>query len=221
MGGCARGGLYSRAFRVRGWGGFAGWWAGALRAREKLGVALVAENIQRLGEMVVGVVVVSNLSLAKRDLLFAELEPLAKKLGVVLAAGQRGGSEGRSFAVGVQAIKDAAARAGAQAMGLELFAKQPADGLTVITVPSGIDGTAVLGKLERKYGLKLANGQDTLKGKIWRLAHMGYIDQFEVLAALSGLELVLLEVGFGLEPGAGVAAAQRALADAVAVPQTV
>lgn len=106
----------------------------------------------------------------------------------------------------------AAARAGAQALGLELFAKQPADGLTVIKVPATIDGTAALGKLETKYGLKLANGQDTLKGKIWRLAHMGYIDQFEVLAALSGLELVLAEMGYSLEPGAGVAAAQRVLA---------
>src|SRR5438552_3818531 len=115
----------------------------------------------------------------------------------------------------------AAARAGVRALGLELFAKQPADGLTAITVPAGIDGTAALGKLEKKYGLKLANGQDTLKGKIWRLAHMGYIDQFDVLAALSGLELVLLEMGYGLEPGAGVAAAQRALAEAVAVPQAV
>jgi aspartate aminotransferase-like enzyme len=113
----------------------------------------------------------------------------------------------------------AAARAGVQAMGLELFAQQPADGLTVIKVPAGIDGTAALGKLEKQYGLKLANGQDTLKGKIWRLAHMGYIDQFDVLAALSGLELVLLEMGYGLEPGAGAAAFQRALAEAVAVPQ--
>jgi aspartate aminotransferase-like enzyme len=109
----------------------------------------------------------------------------------------------------------AAARAGAKAMGLELFAKQPADGLTVIKVPAGIDGTAALGKLEKKYGIKLANGQDTLKGKIWRLAHMGYIDQFDVLAALSGLELVLLEMGYRVEPGAGVAAAQRVLADSV------
>jgi aspartate aminotransferase-like enzyme len=113
----------------------------------------------------------------------------------------------------------AATRAGAQAMGLELFAKQPADGLTVITVPAGIDGTAVLSKMEKKYGLKPANGQDTLKGKIWRLAHMGYIDQFDVLAGLAGLELVLLEVGYGLEPGAGVAAFQRSLAESVAAPQ--
>src|SRR5438105_63927 len=106
----------------------------------------------------------------------------------------------------------AAARAGATALGLTLFAESPADGLTVINVPAGIDGTAALGKMEKQYGVKLANGQDTLKGKIWRLAHMGYIDQFDVLAAISALELVLLEMGFKLTPGAGVAAAQQALA---------
>jgi aspartate aminotransferase-like enzyme len=106
----------------------------------------------------------------------------------------------------------AAARAGAKAMGLELFAEQPADGLTVIKVPPGVDGNRVLSTMEKKYGVKLANGQDTLKGKIWRLAHMGYIDQFDVLAALSALELALLEQGFALEPGAGLAAAQRVLA---------
>jgi aspartate aminotransferase-like enzyme len=105
-----------------------------------------------------------------------------------------------------------ACRAAVSAMGLELFANPPADGLTVIRVPSGIDGTAALGKLEKTYGLKLANGQDELKGKIWRLAHMGYIDQFEVLAALAGLELVLHEMGFKVQLGAGVAAFQQAIA---------
>jgi serine---pyruvate transaminase len=106
----------------------------------------------------------------------------------------------------------AAARAGIQALGLELFAAQPADGLTVFKVPNGIDGVLLLNKLEKQYGLRLAGGQDTLKGKIVRLAHMGYIDQFDVLAALSGLELVLLEMGHPIEIGAGVAAMQRALA---------
>lgn len=105
-----------------------------------------------------------------------------------------------------------ACRTAVQALGLQLFAKQPADGLTVISVPSGVDGTAALGRMEKQYGLKLANGQDTLKGKIWRLAHMGYIDQFEVLAALAGLELVLNEVGHKIDVGAGVAAFQKALA---------
>jgi aspartate aminotransferase-like enzyme len=114
----------------------------------------------------------------------------------------------------------AAARAGALAMGLELFPTQPADGLTVIKVPEGIDGIALLSRLEKQYGLKLAGGQDGLKGKIVRLAHMGYMDAFDTLAALSGLELMLLEMGFSLEPGSGVAAAQQVLAEAVKAPQT-
>jgi aspartate aminotransferase-like enzyme len=114
-----------------------------------------------------------------------------------------------------QARTAAAARAGFRAMGLELFAARPADGLTVAVMPPGIDGTALLGKLENQYGLKLANGQDQLKGKIIRLAHMGYLDQFDVLAALSGVELVLQEMGYPVEPGLGVAAAQQVLARAV------
>jgi aspartate aminotransferase-like enzyme len=109
----------------------------------------------------------------------------------------------------------AAARAGFQALGLELFAARPASGLTVVKMPAGIDSTALLGKLEKQYGLKLANGQDNLKGKIIRLAHMGYIDQFDVLAALSGVELVLQEMGHPVKPGAALAAAQQVWAQAV------
>jgi aspartate aminotransferase-like enzyme len=111
-----------------------------------------------------------------------------------------------------QARTAAAARAGFQALGLDIFASRPADGLTVVKMPPGIDSTALLGKLEKQYGMKLANGQDELKGKIIRLAHMGYIDQFDVLAAIAGVELVLQEMGHTVEPGKGVAAAQRVLA---------
>jgi aspartate aminotransferase-like enzyme len=114
-----------------------------------------------------------------------------------------------------------AARAGVRALGLELFARDPAESLTVFKVPEGIDGVALLSKLEKQYGLKLAGGQDTLKGKIVRLAHMGYIDQFDVLAALAGLELVLLEMGHPVEPGAGVAAAQKVFARGIRQPAAV
>src|SRR5262249_58795 len=110
----------------------------------------------------------------------------------------------------------AAARAGMKGIGLELFPTQPAGGMTVAKVPDGIDGNALVSKLEKQYGLRLAGGQDTLKGKIIRLAHMGYIDQFDVLAAISGLELVLKELGYKVEPGAGLAAAQRVLMEGVA-----
>ena len=105
-----------------------------------------------------------------------------------------------------------ACRAGVKAMGLELFAERPGNALTVVKVPDGVEGSPTLKKLEKQYGYKLADGQDTMKGSIWRLSHMGYTDAFEVLGALAALELVLLEGGFQLEPGAGVAAFQRSLA---------
>ena len=76
-------------------------------------------------------------------------------------------------------------------------------------------------KLEKQYGIKIAGGQDTLKGKILRIAHMGHIDAFDILAALSALELVLLEMGHAVEPGAGVAAFQRKLAESVTALQLV
>jgi aspartate aminotransferase-like enzyme len=107
-----------------------------------------------------------------------------------------------------------ACRAGVEAMGLKLFAERPNSALTVIKVPDGVEGSPTLKALEKKYGYKLADGQDTLKGHIWRLSHMGYTDAFEVLGALAALELVLLEGGFKLEPGAGVAAFQKAYAAA-------
>jgi aspartate aminotransferase-like enzyme len=107
----------------------------------------------------------------------------------------------------------AAARAAIAAMGLTNFAERPNNAMTVIAVPPGIDGNELLKNLEKKYGYKLANGQDTLKGKIWRLSHMGYCDAFDVIGAISALELALLDAGFKLQPGVGVAAAQRTLAE--------
>jgi aspartate aminotransferase-like enzyme len=112
-----------------------------------------------------------------------------------------------------QARSAAAARAGFRAIGLEPFANPPADSVTVVRVPEGIDGAALLAKLEKQYGLKLAGGQDNLKGKIIRLGNMGYIDQFDVLAAVAGVELVLKEMGHTVEPGKGVAAAQQVWAN--------
>ena len=106
----------------------------------------------------------------------------------------------------------AATRAGVVAMGLQLFAERPNNALTVITVPPGVDGSGTLKKLEKQFGYKLADGQDSMKGKIWRLSHMGYTDAFDLIGALAALELVLLEAGFPVEPGSGVAAFQKSLA---------
>ena len=102
------------------------------------------------------------------------------------------------------------ARAAAGPLRMELYAKDPADGLTVFKVPESVDGVAILGALEKEHGIRVAGGQDILKGKIIRLAHMGYIDYFEVLAAVSALELTLPKFGHPVEPGSAVAACQRA-----------
>ncbi|MFO0813029.1 MAG: alanine--glyoxylate aminotransferase family protein [Gemmatales bacterium] len=106
----------------------------------------------------------------------------------------------------------AATRAGITALGLEPYANPPADGLTAVKVPEGIDGKALLSKAEKQYGLKIAGGQDQLAGKIFRLAHMGYCDFFDVLAALSGLEMVLKEMGYPVTLGSAITAAQKSYA---------
>ncbi len=111
-----------------------------------------------------------------------------------------------------QAKSARAARAGFEALGLEIYPKQPNTALTVVKIPDGYDSSVLLSKLEKQFGLKLANGQDHLKGKIIRLAHMGYVDQFDILAGIAGVELALKEMGFGLEVGKGVAAAQQVFA---------
>src|SRR5262249_16112712 len=63
----------------------------------------------------------------------------------------------------------AAARAGVRALGVELFAADPANALTVAKYPEGVDGNALLSLIDQRYGVKLANGQDTLKGKVFRI----------------------------------------------------
>lgn len=114
------------------------------------------------------------------------------------------------------ALMGAAARAGFAGMGLELFAKQPAAGLTVVKVPAGVDGGALVALLDKRFGLRIAGGQDVLKGKIFRVAHMGYIDPFDVLTAVAAVELALAELGHPVEPGSGLSAAQRVFARALA-----
>ena len=106
-----------------------------------------------------------------------------------------------------------AARAGVQAMNMKPFAAVPSESLTTAEVPAGIDGLALLKQIEKKHGIKLAGGQDQLTGKIIRLAHMGYMDFYDVLAALSALEFTLHEMGHKFELGTGVSAAQRAYAE--------
>ena len=106
-----------------------------------------------------------------------------------------------------------AARAAVKALGLELFAgTAPSDALTAITVPAGVDGQALVKHLRSRFGMFFAGGQDELKGKIVRFAHLGFVSRFDLLDGLAALEFALAETGFGHPLGAGVTAAMKALA---------
>jgi aspartate aminotransferase-like enzyme len=108
-----------------------------------------------------------------------------------------------------------ATRAGAGALGLELFG-DPDERSTVVTaieLPGDIDGGKVPGAL-RKLGITANGGQDHLKGKILRIAHCGYFGAFDILTSLSGLEMALAQLGHEVEFGAGVGAAQRVFVEA-------
>jgi aspartate aminotransferase-like enzyme len=106
-----------------------------------------------------------------------------------------------------------ATRAATGGLGLELFSSSPANSVTGIRVPNGIDGTAVVKQMRTRYGITIAGGQDHLKGKIIRIAHIGYFSEFDIITAISGLEMTLSDLGFGIRPGAGVAAAQATFAE--------
>jgi aspartate aminotransferase-like enzyme len=101
-----------------------------------------------------------------------------------------------------------AVRAGVQAIGLELFAQAPSNALTSVKVPNGIDGRKLVETLRTQYGVTIAGGQGPLKGRIFRMTHMGYYDHLDMVALMAALELALHDVGWKFEMGAGVAALQ-------------
>ncbi len=105
-----------------------------------------------------------------------------------------------------------ATRNGVKAMGLKLYApKSPSNSLTAVLSPEGIDSGKIISSLEKDFGIRVANGQDQAKGKIFRIAHMGYYDKSDILFALASLEIVLNKLGYRVEPGAGVGAAEKVL----------
>lgn len=106
-----------------------------------------------------------------------------------------------------RATRDAAA-----ALGLELFAPtSPSEACTAIKVPEGVDGLALKKALRERFGVTVAGGQDQAKGKIVRIAHLGYYDAFDAVTAVAALEMALAGQGHPVEFGVGVGAALKVL----------
>ncbi|MDD5196116.1 MAG: alanine--glyoxylate aminotransferase family protein [Candidatus Omnitrophica bacterium] len=103
-----------------------------------------------------------------------------------------------------------ATRAAAKALGLELFAPLAgSDVVTSVKVPSGLDGEKLVKTMRDTYGVTIAGGQAELKGKIFRFAHMGFIEEFDIIIGISCLEKVLAQMGYEFPMGAGVKAAEE------------
>src|SRR3954451_23825933 len=117
------------------------------------------------------------------------------------------------------ALLGRATRAGVAALGLELFGDpdERSNVVTAVALPDTIDGGKVPGAL-RKLGITANGGQNQLKGRIIRIAHCGYFGAFDILPSLSGLEMVLHQLGHEVEHGAGVGAAQRVFLQAGGPP---
>jgi len=109
-----------------------------------------------------------------------------------------------------------ATRAGAAALGLDLYGDpdERANVVTAISLPDSIDGKKVPKILRDSYGITANGGQSQLAGKILRIAHCGYFGGFDILTALSGLEMTLAQLGHPVEQGVGVGAAQQVFLEA-------
>ena len=106
-----------------------------------------------------------------------------------------------------------AVRGGVKALGLRLLANDDvaSKAVTAIFPPEGIDADALRKKIREKYGMVLAGGQEDLKGKVFRMGHLGYIDKMELIAAMAALEIELTELGSKIKQGSGVAAMEGIL----------
>jgi aspartate aminotransferase-like enzyme len=103
-----------------------------------------------------------------------------------------------------------ATRAAMKAIGLALYAPEAgANSMTAVVAPSGIDGQRVVKILREKHRLTIAGGQDQAKGKIFRLAHLGFVDSFDVIMGVAAVEMTLKELGYDFELGKGVKTAME------------
>ena len=114
-----------------------------------------------------------------------------------------------------------ATRAAVQALGLELFAAgSPGSSVTAVKAPAGMDSSIIVKEFRTRFGAIIANGQGTMKGQIFRIAHLGYFDFADLFGVVAELEIILSANGHPVQYGTGVAAVQEIYAHAAVEPQT-
>ncbi len=140
---------------------------------------------------------------------------LGAALDFIRKAGNGNLADGRDALIHNAETSAAMVRAGAKALGLELFSPTcPAAACTALIAPKGVDSGAIVKEFRERFAMVVANGQGDMKGKIFRIAHLGYYDYLDAIGVIGALEHVLLKVApsHNIELGAGVRAVQEVLA---------
>ncbi len=115
-----------------------------------------------------------------------------------------------------------ATRAAVEALGLELWAPgSPGSSVTAVKAPAGMDSGVIVKEFRTRFGAIIANGQGTMKGQIFRIAHLGYFDFADLFGVVAGLEIILDANGHSVQYGTGVAAVEEIYAHAAVESQTV
>jgi aspartate aminotransferase-like enzyme len=141
----------------------------------------------------------------------ALIAAMGAALDYLAAAGEGSVAEGRKRLVANAELCAAMTRAAAKAMGLEIFGgSSPGAAVTAVKAPRGLTSTAVVKKFKEMFGGVIADGQGEMKGELFRIAHIGFLDTMDAIAVIAALEQVLQQIWPGhFELGAGVTAAQR------------
>jgi aspartate aminotransferase-like enzyme len=140
---------------------------------------------------------------------------LAAALDYIRKAGNGNLADGRDALIHNAEASAAMVRAGVQALGLELFAPTcPSAAVTAVLAPKGVDSSAIVKEFRERFAMVMANGQGEMKGKLFRIAHLGYYDYMDAIGVIGALEHVLAKVApsHNFELGAGVRAVQEAFA---------
>lgn len=156
-------------------------------------------------------------SAAKGETAFTPATSLFAALGAALDFVRQMGAG--DLAAGRKALVDNAelaaemTRAGVKALGLKLFSSAPGAALTAVTAPAGLDSSKIVKEFRESYSAVVANGQGDMKGKLFRIAHIGYYDYLDTVGILAALEQVLTAVADqSVEFGSAVRAAQEVFA---------
>lgn len=185
----------------------------ALMLPPGLGFAAVSDRAWKVIESFEAPIFYNNLrafkkSLADWDAPWTPANTLVRALRVALNMIKKEGLE-NIWARTAKLAK--ATRTAAQAIGLTIFAKDPADSVTGINTPAGIDNDKWRKTMKSKLGVQLADGQGQLKGKMVRISHMGYVDDLDTLNAIAAMEMSLKEMGYKFDFGAGTRAFMQAI----------